>query len=76
LATQGLLAIQDAPFAVRAEPTAMAAAIVALWSDPDERDRLGTAARAWVIEHHTWAATAREAIAALERSSATSRCGR
>jgi len=39
--------------------------ISSLWSDQDRRRRLGEEARAWVLKHHTWATTAREAIRGL-----------
>jgi glycosyltransferase involved in cell wall biosynthesis len=37
----------------------------ALWDDPTERGRAGSAARQWVIESHTWDTAAREALAGL-----------
>jgi glycosyltransferase involved in cell wall biosynthesis len=43
-----------------------ARAMVALWADSAERSRLGTAAREWVMEHHTWEAAARTAVCGLE----------
>ena len=44
----------------------LAQALVALWNDPARRRQLATAGRAWVLQHHTWTATARAAIAPLE----------
>jgi glycosyltransferase involved in cell wall biosynthesis len=46
-------------------PAAWAAKLVELWRHPAERERLGAAARAWVIESHTWAAAAAAAEAGL-----------
>jgi glycosyltransferase involved in cell wall biosynthesis len=56
------------PVASAATPAAFAAELVRLWRDSGERTRLGRAARAWVTEHHTWAAAARTATAGLERA--------
>lgn len=54
------------PWAVETQPNAFASAILSLWGDPN-RARRGDAAREWVMEHHTWEATARRAIEGLER---------
>jgi len=40
-------------------------ALTRLWSSSGERDRAGAAARAWVVEHHSWEAGARAAMAGL-----------
>ncbi|MDA8237668.1 MAG: glycosyltransferase family 4 protein, partial [Chloroflexi bacterium] len=37
------------------DPVALADAVEPLLADPAERARLGTNARAWVLEHRTWA---------------------
>jgi glycosyltransferase involved in cell wall biosynthesis len=42
--------------------------ILALWADPGRRDRLGEAAREWVLKNHSWAASARDAAAGLLQS--------
>lgn len=42
--------------------------ILALWREPARRRRLGVAARRWVLEHHTWAAAAQEAVTGLQES--------
>ena len=41
-------------------------AILRLWETPAERQRLGTEARAWAIAHHSWKATAEDALRALD----------
>ena len=64
----GLRAVERAPLVVRRSPEAWARAIVELWQDERRRRVLGTAARAWVVEHHTWIAAARDAIAGIEAS--------
>lgn len=43
-------------------------ALGALWASPETRHQIGTDARAWVLAHHTWAATAAEAVAGLRAS--------
>jgi glycosyltransferase involved in cell wall biosynthesis len=43
-------------------------ALVSLWQQHGERLRLERAARAWIVEHHTWEAAAREALAGLQAS--------
>jgi glycosyltransferase involved in cell wall biosynthesis len=43
-------------------------AIRALWQDADERQRLGAAARRWILEHHTWEAAAKVALAGIEQT--------
>jgi glycosyltransferase involved in cell wall biosynthesis len=40
--------------------------LLALWSDPAERRRLGEQARLWVLRRHTWVAAARIAAGSLE----------
>jgi polysaccharide biosynthesis protein PslH len=51
-------------------PAEWVAALVGIWNDEAKRRELGTAARAWVLEHHTWTAAARDALAGLEASRA------
>jgi glycosyltransferase involved in cell wall biosynthesis len=67
-ATKGLRVSGEPPFAVAASADAMAARIVELWLDPARRQRLGRAARVWVVEHHTWQAAARQAVASIGAS--------
>ncbi|MEZ5317506.1 MAG: glycosyltransferase family 4 protein [Vicinamibacterales bacterium] len=47
-------------------PAAFADALVSLWTDADRQRELGRAGRAWVLEHHTWASVAREAVARMQ----------
>jgi glycosyltransferase involved in cell wall biosynthesis len=54
------------PIEFHSNPEAMAGAMVDLWQDNERRTGLGEAGRAWVLEHHTWSAMAREATARLE----------
>lgn len=51
-------------------PAEWSAALLDIWNNDARRRQLGTAARAWVLEHHTWTAAARDAIAGLEASRA------
>lgn len=68
VATQGLRAMSSSSLVVARTPEAMRREITTIWRHPDHRERLGVAVRNWVTEHHTWTATARDAIAALEQS--------
>lgn len=43
------------------------AAVRTFWNDPGRRDALGRMARHWVLHHHSWAATARVAVAGLKQ---------
>jgi glycosyltransferase involved in cell wall biosynthesis len=54
------------PIASASSPARFAGAMASLWANADERRRLATAARTWVLEQHTWTAVARDAIAGLE----------
>lgn len=55
----------EPPMAVAKSARAFAAEVTALFTNEAQRARLGAAARAWVIEHHSWAAAARIAAAGL-----------
>ena len=66
VATRGLRGTP--PLTVASRPEELARAIVALWSNEPRRRQLGAEARRWVLEHHTWQATAREAAAGLAAS--------
>jgi polysaccharide biosynthesis protein PslH len=57
-----------APVAMAATPEAFAEAMVRLWTHRGQRLQLGRDARTWALEHHTWTATAREAIGSLDVS--------
>jgi glycosyltransferase involved in cell wall biosynthesis len=54
------------PFALCTSPENFAEAIVNLWGDRAKREQMGADAREWVVKHHTWTETAREAMAPLE----------
>jgi len=57
------------PPIVRAEsPEQFADAVVNLWQDADQRRRLGSTARKWVLQNHTWESVAREAVAGLQKT--------
>ncbi len=62
--TQGLRT--EPPVRVADTPADFAASVVALWRDPHAAAALGANARLWVTTHHTWAATAAAAVAALD----------
>jgi len=53
------------PLTIGRTPAELAAAIADIWADPARRAKLGADSRAWVLEQHTWRATALEAIEAL-----------
>jgi polysaccharide biosynthesis protein PslH len=60
----------DPPVVQVRTPEAWTAALLGIWNDDARRRQLGSAARAWVLEHHTWTAAARDALAGLEASRA------
>jgi glycosyltransferase involved in cell wall biosynthesis len=66
LATQGLRAVGEAPFAVASTPADLSQAILNVWADDRLRLSMGSGSRTWVVRHHSWAATAHTAIAALQ----------
>jgi polysaccharide biosynthesis protein PslH len=53
------------PLVTASSPDEFATALVALWADAPRRAQLGTAIREWVVQNHTWTATARTAMSAL-----------
>jgi glycosyltransferase involved in cell wall biosynthesis len=53
------------PIATANGAGAFAAALVDMWANSAKRAKLGTDARTWVLEHHTWTAAARTALAGL-----------
>jgi glycosyltransferase involved in cell wall biosynthesis len=64
----GLRQGDAAPFRRATSPDEWVRALGDLWDHPDTRRQVGTDARAWVLAHHTWAATAAEAVAGLRKS--------
>jgi glycosyltransferase involved in cell wall biosynthesis len=62
----GLHAGSMLPLVQARSRTAWVRGLLTLWSDVAERQRLGEQARRWVLEHHTWTAAARLAVAGLE----------
>jgi glycosyltransferase involved in cell wall biosynthesis len=67
LAARGLRSANP-PLVFASSPAQMSRAIVDLWKDAEHQRELGKAARAWVVEHHTWTAAAREATRALQEA--------
>ena len=55
------------PIAIGSTPEKFADEVITLWTDKQLRTRRGTDTRSWVVEHHTWNQTARDAITAIER---------
>jgi polysaccharide biosynthesis protein PslH len=64
----GLRVPEPLPFQRVGSVKEWAAAIQALWADSERRQKLGAAARKWVLEHHTWQAAARDAIVGLSET--------
>jgi glycosyltransferase involved in cell wall biosynthesis len=56
------------PFIAADDPTVWASRLAELWGDEAQRQSLGVRAREWVLRHHTWEATAREASTGLDSS--------
>jgi glycosyltransferase involved in cell wall biosynthesis len=54
------------PLRVGENPEAFAGAVLELWARPDLRETMARDARAWVVEHHTWASAARMGLAGIE----------
>jgi glycosyltransferase involved in cell wall biosynthesis len=69
----GLRADVPLPLVRAVQPRNWIRAIRELWDMDEERQRLESAARAWVLRHHSWTTAAREAAAGLQRS-LRSRC--
>jgi glycosyltransferase involved in cell wall biosynthesis len=65
-ATRGLRG--NPPLVVASSPSSLASDLARLWQDESRRRRLAADARRWVLEHHTWEATARDAAAGLAAS--------
>jgi glycosyltransferase involved in cell wall biosynthesis len=64
-AMRGVRAAADAPFSIAENAGTVARALLETWSDPTGQHKMGSAAREWALTHHTWTASAREAIASL-----------
>ncbi len=54
LAVKGLVLDDASAMRVCRSPASWQHAIEELWSQPDKTQRMGQAARAWVLRHHTW----------------------
>src|SRR5262249_29955923 len=67
-ACQGLRQETALPLVQARQPAEWVEAVVALWQDGGQRRQLGSAAREWVLRHHTWESSARAAVASLEQS--------
>lgn len=55
------------PLVFCARPADWVRALKLLFTEPGERASIGAAGRAWVVEHHTWAAAAGVAAAGIAR---------
>jgi glycosyltransferase involved in cell wall biosynthesis len=64
----GLARATDLPLVIARGPRAWVRELLSLWGNPERRQRLGSAARRWVLTHHTWANAARRAVTGLEQS--------
>jgi glycosyltransferase involved in cell wall biosynthesis len=67
-ACSGLCGSEPLPLVKVETPERWVQEIFALWSDPGRRRALGVQARAWVVEEHSWAAAARDALSGLVES--------
>ena len=67
-AAKGLRFPAEAELAVVSSPVDWTNTIFALWNDQERRSRMGSAARKWVLERHTWNRTASEAIRGVDVS--------
>jgi glycosyltransferase involved in cell wall biosynthesis len=65
-ACSGLRLGGRAPFLRARDPGQWRDALLSLWARPELRRSLGADARRWVLEHHSWAAAARNAVRGLE----------
>jgi polysaccharide biosynthesis protein PslH len=64
----GLRVPPTPPFLKVRDSAQWAQAIQSLWADSQRRQFLGREARRWVLEHHTWEAAARDAVAGLSEA--------
>jgi glycosyltransferase involved in cell wall biosynthesis len=67
-AAEGLRYLNQPPFRIAHNPNDWVANLLQLWDDKAQRNDLGTTARNWVLQQHTWEAAAQLAAAGLERS--------
>jgi glycosyltransferase involved in cell wall biosynthesis len=62
----GLRLPADAPLRVARSAEQWVRELLSLWSEPERRRQLSAAARRWVLEHHSWRASAQTAVAGLQ----------
>jgi glycosyltransferase involved in cell wall biosynthesis len=75
-ACNGLSLPPTLPLRIAARPESWVNELLRLWSNSKERAELGNAARQWVMNDHTWIASARLAVSALQASMPTTdHCG-
>ena len=65
-ALNGLSQPKQIPLVCAKNESAWVRAILDLWGDEERRHRLGQEARDWVIQNHSWAMAAKQALAGLE----------
>jgi glycosyltransferase involved in cell wall biosynthesis len=58
------------PLVLASKPEEWVEALSRLWTDADERKRLASEARKWVVAEHSWQRTAADALASLGSSTA------
>ncbi|QEG32458.1 D-inositol-3-phosphate glycosyltransferase [Gemmata obscuriglobus] len=68
VALNGLRSPSESGTRLAKSPEDWAGALSELWSDAGKRAAAGTAARAWVVRHHSWDTAARTASEGLEQS--------
>lgn len=64
----GLVRAAGLPLVIARGHRAWVRELLSLWGNPERRRRLGTAARRWVLTHHTWTSAATRAVTGLEQS--------
>jgi glycosyltransferase involved in cell wall biosynthesis len=69
----GLFGGPSPPLIQARGPRQWVRAVRALWQDMREQDRLGAAARRWIVAHHTWEAAARVALDGIAQTRAAGR---
>ena len=68
VALNGLRKPREAQMTLAKTPAEWARGLGELWADAARREQSGVAARAWVVEHHSWETAARTAATGLEKS--------